>query len=110
MRNISVKEAFYMLGDNNTTLIDVRGISECEIDGKPDVNNAILITISGDVDEFADILESNLFDKNQKILFICRGGVRSMKASMIAEQIGYMNCYNVEGGFTSWKNHGLPCK
>ncbi len=110
MHNISVQEAFDMLSDNNTTLIDVRGISESEIDGRPDVKNSILITISSDLDEFEDILESNLPDKNQKILFICRSGGRSMKASMIAEQMGYMNCYNVEGGFTNWKSHGLPSK
>ena len=55
------------------------------------------------------------------LLFICRSGHRSAHAALAAQQNGFLQCYNVLGGFEGnidkatgrrtvdgWKNAGLP--
>jgi rhodanese-related sulfurtransferase len=64
---------------------------------------------------FLDALRAK-FDPAQKVLFICRSGVRSHYAAELAAHAGYENAYNVlegmEGGYgagtNGWKAAGLP--
>jgi rhodanese-related sulfurtransferase len=56
------------------------------------------------------------FDPSEKILFICRSGVRSHYAAELAAHAGYESAYNVLEGFegeygagtNGWKAAGLP--
>lgn len=43
-------------------------------------------------------------DKEALLMFICRSGVRSHNAAMVATQAGYSDCYNVLEGFEGDKN------
>ncbi|MBI5437433.1 MAG: rhodanese-like domain-containing protein [Nitrosomonadales bacterium] len=60
-------------------------------------------------------------DKEALVLFLCRSGVRSHHAAMVATQSGYGDCYNVLEGFEGdmdadehrntvggWRAAGLP--
>jgi rhodanese-related sulfurtransferase len=60
-------------------------------------------------------------DKNSKICFLCRSGVRSLAAARAMTAHGYPNTYNITGGFegdvdgqrhrgltNGWKAEGLP--
>ena len=62
-------------------------------------------------------------DKEALVMFICRSGVRSSKATALASQNGYTECYDVlEGGegdkdangqrgnIGGWRRAGLPWK
>jgi rhodanese-related sulfurtransferase len=58
------------------------------------------------------------FDPDEKLLFICRSGVRSHYAAELAARAGFRNTYNVLEGFegeqgaghNGWRTAGLPWK
>lgn len=82
-------------------LIDVRTAEEFngELGHAP---GSQLITID---DEFEKALES--FDKDEKIIFICRSGNRSGTATTIASNLGFKNVFNMTGGMLLWNELGL---
>lgn len=49
-------------------------------------------------------LETGLakLDKTKPVVFICRSGVRSTKATFIAQALGFKECYNMQGGMIRW--------
>src|SRR6266404_1716137 len=49
-----------------------------------------------------------LTDKNQQIVVYCAGGVRSALAAKTLQDLGYTNVFSMRGGFTEWKNNGMP--
>ena len=48
------------------------------------------------------------WDKNQAIVFVCRSGVRSGKATQYAQALGFKEVYNMEGGMILWHEKKLP--
>jgi rhodanese-related sulfurtransferase len=42
------------------------------------------------------------------VLFVCARGIRSLNAAKVAEQAGFHNLYNLDGGTSSWVDAGLP--
>ncbi len=56
------------------------------------------------------------FEPSQRLLFICRSGVRSHYAATLATRAGFPECYNVLEGFegengagrNGWRAAGLP--
>jgi rhodanese-related sulfurtransferase len=68
-----------------------------------------------EMQSFLDALRAK-FDPSEKILFICRSGVRSHYAAELAARAGYESAYNVLEGFegeygagtNGWKAAGLP--
>lgn len=46
--------------------------------------------------------------KDKKIYFVCRSGNRSGQAQRVAQQAGYTNAYNMQGGMLAWRREGLP--
>src|SRR5213594_4546712 len=55
-------------------------------------------------------VEEALPDKNAPIVAYCAGGTRSLLAGRILKELGYANVVSMRGGFTAWKNQGLPVK
>ncbi len=47
-------------------------------------------------------------DKNEVIIFICRSGARSGRATAAAMTLGFKNIYNMEGGMLAWNSLALP--
>ena len=116
--NISSEQCFQKLKDSEDShLVDVRTPEEFKNDGFSDLSsiNKTLhkITIvnsdgSPNPNFLSDFSDLNL-NKDSEIYFICRSGARSMRAAVLAADIGYQNLYNVEDGFTlGWKPKGLP--
>ena len=102
-------------------LIDVRTEEEWSVDGKPDGNKIGLKTYfltikfadgSFNKDFFQDFLKLNI-NKENEILTMCMGGVRSQAAAEILTQANY-NCSNISDGYLGngqnpgWKKNGLP--
>jgi rhodanese-related sulfurtransferase len=66
---------------------------------------------------FVDALVEK-YEPSQKLLFLCRSGVRSHYAADVAARAGYQNAYNILEGFegengagmNGWRATGLPWK
>ena len=83
---------------NGAVLIDVREQNEF-IEVR--VPGATLIPLS----EFATRFEE--MPKDQEIVLMCAGGVRSSQAAQFAAQHGF-KLTNLEGGINAWQAEGLP--
>ena len=53
-------------------------------------------------------VEETVPDKSTPIIAYCAGGTRSLLAGRILRELGYTNVASMRGGFTAWKNQGLP--
>ena len=66
-------------------------------------------------ENFIDDFKKLDIQKDQEILTMCMGGVRSQTAAELLTKEHY-NCANISDGFlgnsanAGWKNSGLPCK
>ena len=53
-------------------------------------------------------VEETVPDKQAPIIAYCGGGTRSLIAARTLKEMGYGNVVSMTGGFTAWKNAGLP--
>jgi molybdopterin/thiamine biosynthesis adenylyltransferase/rhodanese-related sulfurtransferase len=53
-------------------------------------------------------IEEAVSDKDQPVVLYCAGGVRSALAAETLKQMGYTQPISMAGGYTAWKNAGLP--
>ena len=113
----------YLTKETNSVLLDVRTSEELSEIGRPDGEKIGLKTYflpiksgherSLDKDFIKKFKELNI-DKDQKILIICRSGIRSQLAAELLAKENY-NCINILDGFegncenVGWKKAGLPC-
>ena len=102
IKEVSVQEVNDKLNpDNGFTLLDVREADEWE---QGHLNKAIFLP-RGFLEVKADKM---LADKNEPIVVYCAGGTRSAFAAKTLQDLGYSRVYSMRGGFTEWKNNGLP--
>lgn len=99
---ISVSEAKEQT-ENTTELfiLDVRTNSEFK---EGHISGAYLIPYT-DINDSQDELPVN---KSHPILVYCRSGRRSAIASTTLVSLSYNSTYNMDSGFTAWKNAGYP--
>lgn len=89
-----------------TQIVDVRTSEEYN-GGLGHIENAQLITLGPDLDNF---IKNYSKDKDEMIIFVCRSGVRSGKATTSAIDAGLTNVYNLEGGMLLWNSLEMPIK
>jgi molybdopterin/thiamine biosynthesis adenylyltransferase/rhodanese-related sulfurtransferase len=53
-------------------------------------------------------VEETIPDKQTPIIAYCAGGTRSLIAARTLKEMGYGNVVSMTGGFTAWKNAGMP--
>jgi molybdopterin/thiamine biosynthesis adenylyltransferase/rhodanese-related sulfurtransferase len=53
-------------------------------------------------------IETAVPDTEQTLLVMCGGGIRSLFAAEDLRRLGYRDVRSVAGGFSRWKNEGLP--
>tara|TARA_Y100000748_G_C15243520_1_gene390010 strand:- start:43 stop:441 length:399 start_codon:yes stop_codon:yes gene_type:complete len=106
MSSAEVKSA-YEKGD--ITLIDVRDVRELWKEGA--IKNSIHIP-RGMLEFWLDPQSSYYQEKKigdmKNIVLYCALGFRSALATKALKEMGFQNVANVEGGFESLKNIGLP--
>lgn len=84
------------------TLIDVRRPDE--FDGElSHIPGARLLTLGPDLDSFLA-----LHDKNDELVFVCRSGARSGRATLQGRAMGFSKCVNLQGGMLLWNERKLP--
>ena len=67
------------------------------------VDGAKLITLET---EFESALKN--LNKDETVVFICRSGARSGRATLMALQSGFKNVFNMSGGMLAWNEKNLP--
>ena len=113
----------YVKNNPKSVLLDVRTEEEWNSDGKPDGEKILLNTHFLTI-QFADkTFNQNFIDdfkklnieKDNEILIMCMGGVRSQTAAELLTKEGYSSV-NISDGFLGnfenpgWKKSGLPSK
>jgi rhodanese-related sulfurtransferase len=85
-------------------IIDVRGADEFN-DEFGHIQGAKLVTLGPNLTQF---LQKG--DRNQELVFVCRSGGRSQRATAESIQLGYKATYNLTGGMMRWNALKLPVK
>jgi molybdopterin/thiamine biosynthesis adenylyltransferase/rhodanese-related sulfurtransferase len=53
-------------------------------------------------------IENAVPDRSAPVLLYCAGGTRSVLAARTLQEMGYSDVRSLKGGFTAWKDAGLP--
>ena len=85
------------------TLIDVRTKEEY-VGDLGHISGSVLITLDKLIDEIDNL------QKNQTLVFVCRSGGRSAKATALAKDNGFQSVYNMKGGMLLWNELNLGIK
>ena len=82
-------------------LVDVRGQDEYtgELGHIAGAKLIVLDTLPQHIDDLP---------KDETIVFICRSGARSARATSLAQDAGFEHVYNMKGGMLAWNSLGLP--
>ncbi len=83
-------------------IVDVRGPDEFRSE-LGHIAGAHQITLGPDLKQF---LEG--YDRNEKMFFVCRSGMRSAEASKLAVDMGFQKVAHLEGGMMKWNENKLP--
>ncbi|MGZ4325499.1 MAG: rhodanese-like domain-containing protein [Solirubrobacteraceae bacterium] len=104
--SVSPKDAFDEMTTDHVVFLDVREPVEWEhhIAGAVQVPRGLL--------EFAADPASPRhkpeLDPTRRVIVYCRSGVRASLAALTLKTLGYEHAANLEGGFSAWKEAGLP--
>lgn len=87
---------------HKVTLIDVRRPEE--FNGELlHIPGARLITLGPDLDSFL-----STHNKDDEIVFVCRSGARSGRATLQSRAIGFSKSVNLQGGMLLWNERKYP--
>ena len=98
-KNITTNDAFKLIekheNDTNLVILDVRTLEEFSEEHIEGAKN---------IDFYSPDFENQLnkLDKEKKYLIYCASGGRGTKAMKKMENLGFMEVYNIEGGFMLW--------
>lgn len=83
-------------------LIDVRRSDE--FNGElSHIPGARLVTLGPDLDRFL-----SEHDRQDEIVFVCRSGARSGRATLQSRSLGFANTVNLQGGMLLWNQKKYP--
>jgi adenylyltransferase/sulfurtransferase len=100
IREVSVEEARTLAGAG-AVLLDVREADEWSQGHLP---GAVFIPRG-----FLELrVEEKVPDKTREVVVYCAGGTRSALGAKALAQLGYSRVASMAGGFTRWKEAGLP--
>ncbi len=106
IESVSPKDAFDEMTTDHVVFLDVREPVEWEhhIAGAVQVPRGLL--------EFAADPASPRhkpeLDPTRRVIVYCRSGARASLAALTLKTLGYERAANLEGGFSAWKEAGLP--
>ena len=106
--SLGLEDARARHGRDDTVFVDLRDVRELEREG---VSPGAFHCPRGML-EFWIAPESpyhkDVFASGKAFVFFCNGAWRSALATDVAQQMGLEPVYEMEGGFTAWKNAGYP--
>jgi rhodanese-related sulfurtransferase len=99
--HINPKDAYEALKSGEAVLIDVREADETALESIP-IDNVIYHPMTVIMERLPNIA------KEQNIILVCPGGIRSSKVANLLKIREYPSVANLDGGFAMWKAMGLP--
>lgn len=104
--NISPQAAAAELEAGGVVVLDVREPVEWEqyIPGAIQVPRGVL---ESSADPTSPRHRAEL-DPASRVIVYCRSGARSALAGVTLQELGFQNVANLDGGFTAWKEAGMP--
>ena len=104
IKTISSEEAYSMMKEGKTNLIDIRDIRELQNEGK--VEGAIHIPrgmLEFWLDPESAYFKEGKLDLNKEMVLFCAGGLRSALATKTLKDMGFKKVSHIEGGFSAIK-------
>ena len=89
--------AAQLAADENALILDVRTSEEVEEGYIPNSIHIVIYKGQGFIEEVESL------DKAKNIYVYCRSGNRSGQACAIMSQLGFVNTFNLVGGFMNWE-------
>ena len=104
IKTISSEEAYSMMKEGKTNLIDIRDIRELQNEGK--VEGAIHIPrgmLEFWLDPESIYFKEGKLDLNKEMVLFCAGGMRSALAAKSLKDMGFKKVSHIDGGFGALK-------
>ncbi len=104
--NITPAQAYDEISTGNAVAVDVREPVEWEhhIEGALQVPRGLLEFAA----DPASPRHAPELDPHNRVIVYCRSGVRAALAGATLKTLGFENVANIDGGFSAWKEKGLP--
>jgi rhodanese-related sulfurtransferase len=108
IEEIPATKAIKLHGDPNVVLVDIRDPRELQRDGKvPGAFHAPRGMLEFWIDP-TSVYYKDVFGQDKKYVFFCAGGMRSVLATKVAQDMGLKPVAHIIGGFGAWKAAGGP--
>ena len=108
VESISVADAGKLVGDAGVIFVDVRDVRELQREGKiPGATHAPRGMLEFWVDPESPYHREE-FAQPKRYVFYCSLAWRSALAAQVVQKMGMSNVCHIAGGFTAWKEAGLP--
>ncbi len=108
IETLTLDEATALHGDADVVFIDLRDVRELWRDGKV----AGAVHVPRGMLEFwidpASPYHKPIFAEDKRFVLYCGSGWRSALATKVAQDMGLAPVCHIDGGYTAWKNAGLP--
>ena len=105
---LTAEEAIARAGDANVVLVDIRDPRELAREGKvPGAFHAPRGMLEFWIDP-ASPYHKSVFAEDKQFVFFCAGGMRSVLATKVAQDMGLKPVAHIIGGFAAWKKAGGP--
>ena len=104
IKTISSEEAYSMMKEGKTNLIDIRDIRELQNEGK--VEGAIHIPrgmLEFWLDPESSYFKQGKLDLSKEMVLFCAGGLRSALAAKSLKEMGFKKVSHIDGGFGAIK-------
>lgn len=108
IEEISAAQAIALHGKPDVVLVDIRDPRELQRDGKiPGAFHAPRGMLEFWIDPTSPYYK-DVFGQDKKYVFFCAGGMRSVLATKVAQDMGLKPVAHIIGGFGAWKAAGGP--
>ena len=104
IKTISTDEAYKLVENDKTNLIDIRDVRELQNEGK--VEGATHIPrgmLEFWLDPASGYFKDGKLDLNKEMVLFCAGGLRSALAAKSLKDMGFQKVSHIDGGFGAIK-------
>ena len=106
IEEITATDALQLAGDPAVTLVDIRDPRELEREGRvPGSFHCPRGMLEFWIDPASPYFKPR-FGEDKKFVFFCAGGMRSVLAAKVAQDMGLKPVAHLIGGFKAWKEAG----
>jgi rhodanese-related sulfurtransferase len=106
---LSLEETRASMEDENTVIVDIRDVRELWREGKiPGAKHSPRGMNEFWIDPESPYHKPLYADHNKRFVLYCAGAWRSALEAKMFQDMGITNVAHMAGGFTAWKEAGMP--